>query len=158
MQERLFQIHGVEDFGKSKELVSSQSRDEATPTWSIARRAVKAQNLAQLSLCPTVTQPIIDRATNLFFGTHVIENPNMMWGIFAYLPAAFRGTASDIKGNKALCAAVHAVSIAAYAATFQSSSLLNQAHLRVGLALRLVNDALASPEEALADSMYPALS
>lgn len=126
-----------------------------TSSWS----EVDANSPGQLSLYPKVTEPLKDRAINLFLGTYVVTNPDTIWGFFGYVPAFLEGgiVSPNRKGNKAALAAVNAVSIAAYANSVESSSLMNQAFIELGRALRLLSAAVACSKEATEDSTYSIL-
>ncbi|PVH73288.1 putative C6 transcription factor [Cadophora sp. DSE1049] len=91
---------------------------------------------------------INDRAIDLFLASHVPRDTVFIRGCFEYLPE-FRLSHSEDSG---FSASLNAAALAAYGNTVQSTKILMQARSYLGAAIRCVNKALMSPNEAIKDT------
>ncbi|KAL2063811.1 hypothetical protein VTL71DRAFT_5616 [Oculimacula yallundae] len=136
--ERLFQNRTVADFlvGSSPKLASA---GESYPVQLDVRKHTLPQH---------IILPIEDRAIDLFLASHVPRDTVFIRGCFEYLPE-FRQNNSRDPG---FLASLNVAALAAYGNTVQSSSVQNKARTYLGSAIRHINSALMSPQEAVKDS------
>ncbi|KAG4437737.1 hypothetical protein IFR05_006771 [Cadophora sp. M221] len=150
--ERLFQNRTLADFTidpSPKELSSDTNQvlsiSESRGTSALQRDMCRERNLGPP---PHIIQPVTDQAINLFLASHVPNDTVFIRGCFEYLPE-FRRTNGQ---NAGFSASLNAAALAAYGNTVQSTMILTQARKHLGTALRFINTALMSPEEAIKDS------
>lgn len=118
-----------------------------TDTPSLVPLATKRQS--PLVILPKeLSETINDRAIDFFLSTHIFRDSGPAKGYYEYL-SIYR---NDPNINNTLYTTITAVSLAAYAYAFKYPTLLKKASQLFGHALRLVNTALSSIEEATKDS------
>ncbi|KAF7901735.1 uncharacterized protein EAF01_007034 [Botrytis porri] len=143
--ERMLQYSDVRDFENS-------ARDEPLNPKQRASCMISGP-LAFKSQSPSIILPkgisntINDRAIDLFLSTPIFRDSGPVKGYYEYLFSY----CNDSNISHTLYTTITAVSLAAYAYAFKSSFLLKKASQSFGYALRLVNTALSSIEEATKD-------
>jgi len=147
LKDRLFQNRTVADFSSS---VGPDA--EKIPAVEYLRAGPLQQDAMHhspsLSPPPHIIQPVTNRAIDLFLASHVPRDKVFIRGCFEYLPD-FRASHSR---NLGFSASLNAVALAAYGNTVQSTKILIQARSYLGVAIRRINKALMSPDEAIKDS------
>lgn len=169
--DRIFQHQTVENFTthEASKLKSSSSalesqRNETSIATSRAKRTlargtstgpirIPPKQECHASLLPGLVTPIKDQAINLFLSTHVFHESKTPRGYFEYLPPLYGKSSS----TEPLSLSLDAVALAAFANTVRSLSIMKHARMKLVLALRAVNGALGSGEEATKDSTLAAI-
>ena len=90
----------------------------------------------------SIVRPIHDRAIDFFLVTYAFPDSGPIRGCYGYLTVFLDGSGSDETFQTSL----RAVALAAYACGFHYPDLLIEARRKFGVALRLVNTALSSPQ------------
>ncbi|ATZ54142.1 hypothetical protein BCIN_10g01620 [Botrytis cinerea B05.10] len=143
--ERMFQYSDVRDLERSIHNEPPRSKKRTSCIISVPL-TFKAQ-LPSVLLSKEISNTINDRAIDFFFSTHIFRDCGPVKGYYEYL-FHYR---NDPNINHTLYTTITAVSLAAYAYAFKYSYLLKKATQSFGHALRLVNTALSSIEEATKD-------
>ncbi|TGO20894.1 hypothetical protein BPAE_0258g00150 [Botrytis paeoniae] len=143
--ERMFQYSDVRDLEKSTHNEPLKSKEKASCMISVPL-AFKSQ-IPSIVLPKDILNTINDRAIDFLFSTHVFQDSGPVRGYYEYL--FFHRNDPNI--NHTLYTTITAVSLAAYAYAFKYFFLLKKETQSFGYALRLVNTALSSIEEATKD-------
>ncbi|KAH7403022.1 hypothetical protein BKA64DRAFT_668176 [Cadophora sp. MPI-SDFR-AT-0126] len=149
VKERLFQNRTLADFQDNpfrgaggSEIPAAQYKDSGSTQRGGRRHAMS------LSPPPHIVQAVSDRAIDLFLSSHVLRDKASIRGYFEYLPDFSLSHRQD----SSFSASLNAAALAAYGNTVQSTEILIQARAYLGAAIRCVNKALMSPDDAIKDT------